>query len=271
MLGRGGSWIGKSTQQVTTAQMNALVGVAGQMVYNTSYNAFFTWTVNRWWPNSNPDPRYGFVWAAEDFTGADRISTLDWSANSAQVAGNLLNTGQASVSITTAAQISRMGMQANSIQLGTMDTYIEAGLQMPTAPTAVEDGVLVFGYSDATAYDLNGAGTDGAYLSVNRAVNGSSLICYTQSNVASSVILTTANIVAATYYRLGVLVSANTSAQYFINGSSLGSISTTIPSGAGRQTGVNFAVFKTAGSANPVSWTVDYFAGWGFYNGARYL
>lgn len=269
MLGRGGSWVNKPGPSMTSSQLLSRPGsYVGQNILVSNYNWNFTWTGTRWWPQGYPDPKYGFL-LHDEFLGADRIGQLDWSANNGQVAGNALNQGQASVSISTATQTARMSMQVNSVQISTMDLYMETLIQMPAAATTAEDGVAIWGMSDVTAYDANGAGTDGAYFSVNRAVNGSSLICYTQNNTASSVIVTTANIAAGIYYRLGILISASSSVQYFINGSSLGTLTTNIPAGTGRQTGINYSVFKTNGVTNPIAWTVDYFAAYAFYNGSR--
>ena len=58
----------QATTYGTLATMQGLTGVAGQAFFNTTYNSWFDWIVDRWYPRY-PDPRYGFM-HQEKFMGA---------------------------------------------------------------------------------------------------------------------------------------------------------------------------------------------------------
>ncbi len=256
----------------TWSTMNATTGSDGQLFYNTTYKHYFKWTVDRWWPFGYPDPRYGFVLAWEDFGGNDRIGTLDWGANSSMGAGAQLIMGVANVSQSAQGGVSRMSPATNHYQLGTGDFYIETIMTIPTLSNGTDNATYVWGFNDGTSYDANGACTDGAYFSLDYAVDTTHLCTNTTSNTTNTqkVSVIAAGVpTAATPIRLGIFVQASTSVTFYVNGTAITAAHTTnIPVGAGRQTGFTYLVHKALG-AGALSLAVDGFWGWGFWNGQR--
>ncbi len=255
--------------------MVATTGNAGELFWNTTYNAMFIWTIDGW-GLLHVDPRYGFDLAWEEFTGQDRIGTLDWS-NGSQLAGNLLNTGVYQITNSTASSVVRIGGQLNAIQLGTMDIYLESLIAVPTLSNGVDNTTFVFGLNDGSSYDAHGACTDGAYFSLDYAVDQTHWNTNTTSNgtnTQKTSVLAGAVPVAGTYYRYTISVLGSTSAGFFINtspfsGTPITAIHTTnLPTGAGRQTGFNYCLHKTLGVGAQLLYA-DYFRCYGFYNGQR--
>ncbi len=264
---------GNTVTTGTTTQMLALTGSVGQTFFNTTYSMWFAWVVDRWWPLGDPDPRYGFLLAHEEFTGNDRIGTLDWSGNSGQVAGNLLNPGIATVSQTTAAALNRMSSQLNTIQLGTMDFWLETIVSIPTLSNGTDNAAFVVGFSDQSAYDAHGACTDGAFFMLDYTVDQTHWTTNTTSNGTNTQkvsVLAGAVPVAGTYYRLSIFVQGSTSVTFYVNGVAITAAhATNIPSGAGRQTGWLYNVNKSLGSSTAMAIQADSFDGWAAFNGQR--
>jgi len=264
------TWGVGGTSSGTKSSMFALTGSNGQIYYNTTYNMYFGWSggaSGRWWPIGIPDPKYGFVWAPEDILGADRIGSIDLSGNNGQLAGNLLNPGLCTVSQSAASGVSRMSQQLNSIQLGTMDLWIESIIAIPTLSNGSDNACHVFGLNDGSSYSATGACTDGVYFTLDP-VNANWLTNTSSNSVLTSKTSSTAPS-AGTFYRLSIFVEAGTQATFYVNGTAITTAHTTnLPTGAGRQTGVAWDVHKTLG-AGALTMSVDNFAGWGAFNGAR--
>lgn len=269
MLGGGGVWAQKlsDAQGGSLSLMNSTTGVQGQLFFNTTYNAYFTWSFDRWWPFGNPDPRYGFL-IYDEFNGADRIQSLDWGNAGAATSGNLLNTGVVNISQSAASGITDMRTELDSIQLGTMDLYLETLISIPTLATAGDDGSLTIGMSDNASFSAHSTCTDGVFFVLDRSVNGANWIINTSSNGTATNTNTATAVVAGTWYRLGIYVSASTQAQFYVNGVSQGTIASNLPTGASRQTGFHYASNKTVGAA-ALNILADYFCCYGFYNGQR--
>lgn len=266
---------GGGTTSGTLATMSSTSGSDGQFFWNTSYKALFQWT-NDSWDLVKIDPRYGMILAWEDFTGQDRIGTLDWS-NGSQLAGNLTNPGLYTISNSTASSQVRIGGQLNAIQLGTMDLYLETLISIPTLSNGTDNTTFVWGLNDASAFDAHGACTDGVFLSLDYAIDQTHWCTNTTSNGTNTQkvsALSAAVPSAGVYYRLGISILAGTSASFFVNASPFNGTpitaahTTNLPTGAGRQTGFNYCLNKVLGSGSQ-SMNVDYFKCYGFFNGQR--
>jgi hypothetical protein len=261
-----------NVQVGSLATMNASIGVPGRFFFNTTYNHMFNWAVNRWIPAGRPDPRYGF-YVYDEFLGTDRIGDLDWNNNSGTLSlittPSALNSGVLLLRQATAASNANLRMSLAQFLLGSMDLYLEAGVSVPTLATAGEDFSLAFGLHDNASYDANSACTDGVYFTLNRAVNGVNWIANTQSNGVKTSSNSSTAAVAATFYRLGIWISGSAAATFYVNGTAIAAaLTTNIPNGAGRETGVQFVINKTAGVGNS-DLQIDYFQAYGFYNSAR--
>lgn len=251
-----------------TAQMNSVSGFSGQLFFNTTYNAWFQWITDRWRPFGPPDPRYGF-YTFDDFMGADRIQSIDLANGAAPAAGNLLNPGVINITQSTGTAANYAALQGNTVQFGTMDLFWEALVSIPTLATASDDGCLSAGYSDKFTFDANGACTDGVWFTLNRSVNAAKWIINTSSNGTATNINTNSTVTAGTWYRIGIAVSGSTSAVFSVNGAPQGTISTNLPTGAGRQTGLTFKTDKTASTGAALTLSIDYSEAYGFFNGQR--
>jgi hypothetical protein len=249
--------------------MNALTGATGQLFFNTTYNHMFRWSTDRWWPVGLPDPRYGFAFQ-DDFTGATNTSQSSWlAAGTVNItAGNATNPGIFTVTQATAASRSIIQLQPNAILFGSADYYFEALVSIPTLATAGEDFIASIGFNDTGAFDGGGACTDGAYFRYNRGVNGVNWQTLTTSNTSATTTNTSTAIVAATYYRLTIVVTGSTQVDFYVNGTKIDTIISNIPSGAGRQTGPLLKIDKIAGTGAS-SLTVDYVSFYAFFGSAR--
>lgn len=250
----------------TTTTMLATTGAQAQSFYNTTYNAWFDWIVDRWVPSGIPDPRHGFIWAPEDFNGGDRIGSDDWGSNSAQLAGGSLSPGLSSVSISAASNIFRQSLQLNSIQLGTMDLYLESSVSTPTLSNGTDAFSWAFGLNDGSTFSATSACTDGAYFSLDP--TSGNFKTNTSSNGTLTSTTTTFTPSANTFYRLTIFIQASSQVLFYVNGSLVATHTTNIPTGAGRQTGVGYRVDKILGSG-ALNIAIDYFYGYGFFNGQR--
>lgn len=261
---------GTSILGKTATEMYALTGTDGQIIYNTTYKHHFKWIVDRWVPNGEPDPRYGLV-LKDDFISTSGTFDLNWG-NAATVSastGGATTPGVALLRKAAALDRASMTQAVTGFLLGTMDIYQEWLVRFPTLATALEDYCFAVGFNDCGAYDANSLATDGVYFTYNRAVNGANWNLHTVSNGSAT---NTTNLVSAiaadTWYRLGILIKAGTSAAFSVNGSVIGTHTTNIPTGAGRGTHFQARLDKTVGSVNS-DIHLDYFYSWGFFSGVR--
>jgi hypothetical protein len=252
------------------AAMTALTGTDGQIFWNTTYKAMFHWVVDRWRPFGQIDPRYGFH-VHDEFIGFNSASQMGWSTLTAANAGNIgTHQGLWYIEPTTAATRAFISAYTADMAFGVDDLYLETMIQIPTLATGAQDFCASFGFSDNSGYDANAACTDGAYFTLNRAVNAAKWITNTASNGTTTTTNTTsANVVAGNWYRLTVVVLQSTgNVLFYVNGVLLATHTTNIPSGAARSTGIVWKMDKTVGN-NAADMYVDYFELYGFFNGAR--
>jgi hypothetical protein len=253
----------------TLAQMQSTTGAVGQSFYNTTYNAFFDWVADRWYPRI-PDQRYGF-YQADDWTSSAIAGTLGWagSGSGAIIVATATDAGIVNITQSTAASRSNLTLSSAAFLFGTGDYYYETIINIPTLATVSEDFSVAVGWNDNTTYDANSACTDGAYFTLNRAVNGANWITNTTSNGSNTPKNSSTAVVAGTWYRLSIYVNAGTSVTFYVNGAAITAAHTTnIPTGAGRNTGLQYKMDKTAGTgASAIQ--IDSMATYGFYNGQR--
>lgn len=252
----------------TLTTMLATTGVTGQSFYNTTYNTFFDWVVDRWVARQ-PDPRYGFK-LFDEFSSTAAPSQIDWNASGAGPVGNFgTYQGVFFIESSTASAAAYLMTYTAGTAFGSMDLYMEAMVQIPTLATVGEDFCAMIGFNDKLTFDANSACTDGAYFTLNRGVNGANWITNTVNNTTKTSTNSSTAVVAGTWYRLGILVSAtNSNVVFSVNGTTIATHTTNIPSGAARSTGCGFKVDKIAGTAASDIY-VDYFMETGFFSSAR--
>jgi len=146
---------------------------------------------------------------------------------------------------TTTTGRANLGGSNATLLLGTGAAIFETRARFPTLSDDTEDYRFCAGFVDAQAADA----TDGVYFRYNDNVNAGEWEGVAVSNGVESTLDTNTLVSANTWYKLRVVVNAaGTSAEFFIDGSSVGTIATNIPTGAGRETGYGPTIRKTAGT-----------------------
>lgn len=251
----------------TLTEMNALTGVAGQSFFNTTYNHPFRWINNRWVPMGSPDPRYGFV-VQDEFVAAVGVP---WTAVGSVSLTSVGSDQYGSWTPTQASASARSLITQTfaGVQLGSLDLYFEAIIKTAALATVSEDYCITIGFNDNTAFDTNGACTDGVFFQYNRSVTGDFWGTRSTNNSTQTANTSTIAVAASTIYRLGIVVSGSTSAKFYVNGVKTATDHTAnLPTGAGRQTAVMLKLDKTAGTgAN--TFDIDYVGVHGFFASAR--
>lgn len=130
---------------------------------------------------------------------------------------------------------------------------LTADIQLPNLSDGTDTYQFIFGFGDnATARDQ----TDGAYMVYDQAVSPNWQIVTanngTRTTTVSSVAVTTS------WVKLSVVVNAaGTLATFFVNGVSIGTISTNIPTASGREFGMLANIIKSVGTNGRVFY-IDY-------------
>lgn len=266
---------GTTISSVTTVEMLALTGTDGQIVYNTSYGQHFRWSIDRWTPFGTIPIRKGYL-LEDDFIGTNAaapMGQLSWS-----VGGNAatLNNSAADhpgvAGLNTAAGSTRSALHLRSDSMyfdANADHFQEWIIKTPSALSdATDEYSVAFGFHDVTTYSATGQAVDGAYFIYDRATHGTTWQAKTAANSVTTTTDTAITFSANTWVRLGILVKGVTSVEFFINGVSVATITTNIPSGASRPTGPNAVMNRSAGTASR-NCGIDVFRQWGFFTTAR--
>ncbi len=256
---------------VNKATMYASTPADGTIVRCSDYNTHMQYSGGRWIPFQSIDPRYGFE-LYDDFPTTATTFILNWGIAATITTASATATHPGIAVVRQAAASSRAAMQllTNGWLLGTMDVYQEWYVNIPTLATVGEDFSVSIGFNDAGGFVSGSLGVDMAAFVYNRGVNGANWICVTSSNsVATGTNTNTSTaITAGTWYRLGILIKTNASAEYYVDGVLVATHNSNIPTGAGRGTQYMARVDKIAGSANS-DLQIDVFKTHGFFNGAR--
>lgn len=160
--------------------------------------------------------------------------------------------------------------EATAVLLGGgMGCIFDAVCRFTQLSTTTDEFIFRIGLGDATG---NAEHTDGVYLKYDRAANGHFWVLMTSSNSTRTTTVldgTGGNasipVAAATWYRVRAEINAaGTSVQFFIDSTagtktSVGTITTNIPTGAGRQCCPVYGLFKNGGSSGigPVTTDMD--------------
>ncbi len=132
-------------------------------------------------------------------------------------------------------------------------------IRIPTLSDGTDRYNLYLGFGDTL---VAGEFVDGAYFIYSDNINSGNWRLSTASN-STRTTFDTSTAVDTNWHLLTVDVNAaGTLASFFIDGSSVGTINTNIPTGAGRQFGIDFKMDKALGT-NPRSLEIDFAT---FYN-----
>lgn len=153
--------------------------------------------------------------------------------------------GVVSLNTGAAPTVSGINSPPNSLLFGGGRMILNFLVQIPTLSTAAERFILYMGFGDAL---LAGEFVDGAYFVYSDNINSGNWRASTSSNSVRTT-LDSATAVNTGWNLLTIdMNAAGSSVEFFINGSSIGTIATNIPTGAARETGINFKIDKTVGA-----------------------
>lgn len=130
-------------------------------------------------------------------------------------------------------------------------------LQLSRLSTALQEYYMRIGFFDDTS--LVDATVDGAYIVYERAVTGAFWVGVTVNNSTRSTFTSAVAPVinTFTYFKIAVN-SAGTLVDFLIDGASIGTLSTNIPTGTGRGTGCMVGIHKQVGTGTNTSVPIDY-------------
>lgn len=234
----------------------AITGQSGDVGIVVGYGSgqVFLWNSAFWLPADSTNP--AVISIAQEFTAGTGVSAPDFrdfnTSGSISMAIDDPGGHPGIVSLSTASSSSAnaaMSIEQASLQLGNGAAYYEADVRIPTLSVGAQRFQVSVGFRDAwSTLDA----TDGCYWRYKDDVNGGEWegVCYSNSSVSSTLVDSNVPVVAGTWYKLGVLVNAaGTSATFYLNGAAVGSaITTSIPTGAGRETGAGAGIKKTVGT-----------------------
>lgn len=203
------------------------------------------------------DPIYGF-----DIKWEGLISTLTGAGTEAvsdgfftEINGGTVGNGTptaghpgiGALGTSTSATGAAAVRSAPMIVLGDGTYTYEAVVRVPVLSDGSQDFIVVAGLADHTVASF--AVVDGVYFRYNDGTISGEWEGNCTSNSVSTSVDSNTPVVADTWYRLGVNVNAAaTLATFYINGSSVGTCSTNIPSGASRVTALGHGILKTLGT-----------------------
>ncbi len=107
---------------------------------------------------------------------------------------------------------------------------------------------LRLGFIDSSSAES----TDGVFFRYDKDVNSGKWVLVSRSNsTETSTNASNTAVASATWYHLTIIINpAGTSAEFFQDGTSLGTVASNIPTGAGRVTGAGWMFLKTAGTVD---------------------
>jgi len=195
-------------------------------------------------PLTSPSGAYGF---AKAVGGTGDVSITSSLANE-------INAWIGSTFSGTTAS-ARIFMPNDSVILGYGETICELGTRTTTLSDGTDTYTLSAGFGDGV-----GNGTDAVMFRYTHDENSGKWTLVARSNSTETTADSGVTVAANTYYRLRIVVNAaGNSVQYFINGSSVGTITTNIPTGSSRGVTANWSLVKSAGSTNRFAYIFYYY------------
>jgi hypothetical protein len=141
-----------------------------------------------------------------------------------------------------------------------------ARVRISAAPTSGQDYISYIGFMDTPTA---GAPVDGCYFKIDRTAQSNRWVAVCRSNSVETVVDSGVNFSTSAFQKLFILINAaGTSVQFQINGTTVATITTNIPSGAGRWFSLGFKHTKRAGSTNIILY-IDYLQWCATYSSTR--
>jgi hypothetical protein len=236
------------------------VGINGAMYYNESLGALRCYENNAWdycGGISNASQGYDIT---EDFltddVSAGSLGTHSWETTSSGTGGVVRKVATDSAShpgvieawsgsTATGKSAVHMGdlTNANNFVVGGGET-IQTSIKVPTLSDGTNSYIARFGLCDVAAADC----ANGIYFEYDSGTSANWRIATAQGSTRTKTTSSSA-VVAATWIRLKIVLNSNaTLATYYVNGTSIGTISTNIPTGTSNTTAPMFNIIKSAGT-----------------------
>ncbi len=184
----------------------------------------------------------GGAWDISSYSGTGALVS--------QLAGLVTTLRPGILNLTTGTEVTgraaiRSSNASAAFLFGAGAYTIEADIYITTLSDVTNTYAIRFGFGDVTSGDF----VDGAHFEYSDAGSTPNWYKCTASNSTRTKTDTTVAAVAGAWTRLKVVVNAaGTSVEYFINGTSVGVVTTNIPTGTGRETGGLLSIVKSAGT-----------------------
>ena len=193
----------------------------------------------------SPNLLYGTPFSvATSGTGTSAAVMVAGEANHPGI--NQIETG------TTATGRAAIQTALDCFLLGGGAAVFEAVVRIPTLPVAAQAFAFRIGFGDSVSADH----ADGVYFELTSA--NADWRCKTASNSARTDTGSGANAVANTWTRLRIEINAaGTSAGFYVDGTLKQTLTTNIPIGAGRGTGIVASIIKSNGTTERTA-QIDY-------------
>ena len=131
---------------------------------------------------------------------------------------------------------------------GSGRNYLKTRVRLPNLSDGTDSYVVRLGWTDGIT---GNAPTDGAYFRYSDTENGGRWTCVTVSNSIETTADSGVAVAANTWAKLEIEINAGATAAVFkINGGTVATITTNIPSGSARGTCTGFWITKTAGTSS---------------------
>lgn len=191
------------------------------------------------------------------------VSTLDpfiGTANSGVIGGGTAIAGRIGVinfsTSTSSTAAPNFGTSIQAFVFGSGLARYRADIVLATASDGTDTYAARFGFNDAGGTSP-GDGVDGAFFRYRHSVNGGRWECVTRSNSVETATDSTVAAISASYQCLEIEVNAaGTSVVFKVNGTTVATNTTNIPTGASRATGAGGSIVKSAGTT-PRSFDID--------------
>lgn len=236
----------------------------GQIYFDTSLRALFVWDGVDWeacsfGPRTMARQYSDFFTGIEPFisvssgTGVSvSVNTLNNTDNGGNPGNVVLNTG------TTTTGRAGIGWGTNNghqtFRLGSGIWWNEWRLYLDNLSDGTETYTFYGGFLDV----VSGDATDGVYFRYTHSVNGGRFEAICRNNSTETAVDTGITVAATTQYRMRIEINAaGTSVVFKIDGSSVATITTNIPTATSRTTGPLLNMLKSAGTTNRLA-RIDY-------------
>lgn len=228
--------------QINKRQTNVVIG-SGLSLVNNTLSATAT--------ASEFDPSTTYV-LYDDFISGSGAGDLVWTAqaiNAGSVSSDSEGGHPSYIRYSTGVNNNggyRTSKGVSSQLFGGGVTIAEANIRIPTLSDGTETFTVYFGWMDV---EIGSAQGDAVYITYTHGANSGNWVANGVNATTASTSNLTGGPSANTWYRMRIVVAANGSSfEVFQNGTSIGTHSSNIPTGAGRSTGPRFGILKSAGT-----------------------